>query len=60
MQEGSVRDLGMGCSGGVPSKGAAEAAAYLEGYGIGCSGLEVIGTFLSRAGKGILQRIRET
>jgi hypothetical protein len=46
-QEESVRDLGMGCSGGMAREGAAEAAAYLDGYGIGCSGFEVIGTFLA-------------
>jgi len=34
-----VRDLEMECSDGVAREGAAEAAAYLEGYGIGCSGL---------------------
>jgi hypothetical protein len=37
----------MECSDGVAREGAAEAAAYLEGYGIGCSGFEVIGTFLA-------------
>lgn len=46
-QEESVRNLRTRCSDGVAREGAAEAAAYLEGYGIGCSGFEVIGTLLA-------------
>ena len=57
-REESGRDLGMGCSDGVAREGAAEGEAYLEGYGIGCSDLEVIGTFLAyRISSGLPERI---
>ena len=46
-QEESVHDLRTKCSDGMAREGAAEAAAYLEGYGIGCSGFEDIGTLLA-------------
>ena len=42
-----MRDLRTKCSGGAAREGAAEAAAYIEGYGIGRSSFEVIETFLA-------------
>lgn len=48
MQEESVRDLGMGCSGGMACEGGRRRSAYLEDYGMGCSGFKVKGTFLAK------------